>query len=336
MPVGFFVLTLRKKSMSLTFSEAIEILEITDISKIIVSDIPQIERKAKKKWHPDRVAHLKNEKLTQEYAEKFQKIEEAGDIVRSYLDGTYHAGEASERKKTRVHEEPEVIIRRNAPSIQQTLKGLWALIQEKKYKLEKKQITLSNGFKLKDWLAEDFREDIAMLSIISFFYGLISFSLLILIFGAINHTLGTLVGIVWLAQALSCVIGFLPLSRFWLPEIAQDIIIKFINFGLAVYNTADRLARTSSNLILFLLTRIPEWFAFLVKYIILMPLYELAKLFIGDKVVGVVKKEVNYYAGFADWYIVELTNKDPELMLTDELFDLSSINSALSDIKANI
>ena len=61
----------------LTFDQAIEILEITDISKISVEDIPQIEKKTQKRWHPDRVAHLNDVKETEKYTKNFQNIENA-------------------------------------------------------------------------------------------------------------------------------------------------------------------------------------------------------------------------------------------------------------------
>lgn len=45
-------------------------------------------------------------------------------------------------------------------------------------------------------------------------------------------------------------------------------------------------------------------------YLIMLPLYELAKIFVGDKVVGVVKQNVNYYADAAEWYVEELINRE--------------------------
>lgn len=320
--------------MELTFDSAIELLEITDISKIKVEDIPLLEKKLKKRWHPDRVSHLNDAATTEEYTIKFQQIEFACEMIRSYLNGTYHAGEAFTQYRKNDFEEPEEIIRNNAPEMQQTLRDLWNLIKEKKYKWTEKETILSDGFKLKELLQEDFKEDLAMLSVVSFYYGLVSLGLLSVIGYGINPVLGTIISIIWMLQAISCVLGFIPLSRFWLPGIISEVMLKFINFGLAFYNWAEARGQASSNIWVVLLIRIPVLFAKLIKYVILFPLTELAKSFVGDKVVGVVKQKVNYYADAADWYIEELINAHPDEMSSEELFHLSYIYSELSDVKA--
>jgi len=57
---------------------------------------------------------------------------------------------------------------------------------------------------------------------------------------------------------------------------------------------------------------------------------------VGEKLVGVVKQNVNYYADVAEWYIDELISKNSNEMTSDELFHLSYIYSELSDIKQHI
>ena len=322
--------------MELTFDKAIELLEITDISKMNIDDIPQLEKKSKKRWHPDKVIHLNDPSITEEYTVKFQQVEFACQIIYSYLKGTYQAGDAfsfTDKRQT-AHEEPEEIIRKNAPDIQATLKNIWSFVKEKKYKWTIKEVLLSDGFKLKDLLNEDFKEDFAMLSVVSFFYGLILLSILTGIGGAISPVLGNIIGIVLIIQALSCFLGFLPLSRFWLPQVVRDFVIRFINFGLGIYNWAEVQGQTSSKSWVVLLIRIPVLFAKLVKYIILFPLYELAKVFVGDKIVGVVKQNVNYYADAAEWYIDELITMNPNEMTSDELFHLSYLNTELGNVKS--
>lgn len=321
--------------MPLTFDEAIELLEITDIEKVKIDDIPQLEKKSKKRWHPDKVTHLNNPEITKEYTEKFQKIEGACQLISSFLKGTYNAGEAYTQTSKTVYEEPEDVIRKNAPDIQEKLRSLWSMIKERKYKFEEKEVILSDGFKLKDIMAEDFKEDIAILSVVSFFYGIVSLGLLTIIAGWISPAFKIIVEIVWALQALSCILGFLPLSRFWLPAPIQDIMFRFINFGLGVYNWAEEQGQSSDKPWVTLLVRIPVLFAKLIKYVILFPLYELAKAIIGDKIVGIVKRKVNYYADAADWYIDNLLTKNPSEMTRDELFHLSHIYSELSDVKAN-
>lgn len=319
--------------MEINFDYAIELLEITDISKIQQSDLAKIEKKAKKRWHPDNVAHLNNTETTLEYQQKFQAIEVAIGLITSYLNGSYNAGQAFTSNEKATYTEPEEIIRSNATRIQENLRSAWPFIKSLKFRWELREIILSDGFKLRDLLSEDFREDIAMLSIVSFFYGFISIGILGLIGEAISPTLGILIGIVWLLQALSCLLGLAPLSRFWLPDGIQNVVLKFINWGLGIYNWAEDQISHSTKWWVVLLVRLPVLFAKAVKYIILFPLYELAKAIVGDKIVGVVKKQVNYYADAAEWYIEELLNKKPESMNSEELFHLSYLYTELMDVK---
>lgn len=319
--------------MELTFDQAIELLEITDISKVKVTDIPAIEKKLQKRWHPDRVAHLNNPALTEEYTIKFQQIEWACQMIISYLEGTYHAGEGFTQARADTYREPEEIIRENAPEMQQTLRSLWTMIKERKYKWSEEEVVLSDGYKLKDLLREDFKEDISILSVVSFFYGLVFLSILAVIGNAIHPAIGAVVAVIWMLQALSCFLGFAPLSRFWLPASVSAIMIKFINFGLGIYHWAEERGQNSNGWVI-LLIRIPVLFAKLVKYLILLPLTELAKAFVGNKVVGVVKQKVNYYAGAAEWYVEQLVNADPAEMTYEELSHLSQLHSELYDVKA--
>jgi hypothetical protein len=319
--------------MELSFDQAIELLEITDIAKIQMEDVSQLEKKMKKRWHPDRVSHLNDPITTHEYTSKFQQIEMACQMVISFLDGTYQAGEAFTYSTNQENAEPETIIRENAPDIQETLKDLWSLIQEKKYKWNEEEVLLSDGFKLKDLLREDFKEDIAMLSVVSFFYGLIFFGLVSMIGHLISPVIGTLVSILWGLQALSCSLGLLPLSRFWLPLTVQNVMVWFINFGLKIYYWAESESSVAAWWIQ-LLVAIPNLFALAIKFILLFPLYEIAKAVVNDKIVGIVTKKVDYYAGAAVWYINDLLTKNPIDMSSDELFHLSYIYSELSDVKS--
>jgi hypothetical protein len=321
---------------TITFDEAIEILEITDISKVTVDTLPKVIRKAKKRWHPDKVSHQKDQSIVDEYTTKFQQIEIASEMVASYLVGTYKAGEAFEPSSENYNtEEPEEVIRKNAPDIQSSIKSVWDLIKEKKYKWTLKDVVLSDGFVLKDLLTEDFKEDISSLSIISLVYGTLGLGVLMMIGGMISPIIASIIGIVWFVHMLSCVISFLPLSRFWLPEKVVDFVLKFVNYGLKIYTSIFRMTE-NGNVFLHLLVVLPELFAKAVKYVILFPLYEIAKLFVKDKVVGVVKDKVNYYAEAAEWYVDELINKNPNEMTTEELYHLSYMYGELMDVKSEM
>ncbi len=110
-------------------------------------------------------------------------------------------------------------------------------------------------------------------------------------------------------------------------------MFKLINIGLGIFNWAEQKGLEADGPWISLFVMIPVLFAKLVKYIILFPVYEIAKAIIGNKVVGIVKRKVDYYADAADWYIEELMNKTPLGMNRDELLHLSMIYSQLSDIR---
>jgi len=182
-------------------------------------------------------------------------------------------------------------------------------------------------------LNDDFKENIAGLSIISFFFG--SFALLIIFMfaGVINPALAAIVGIVWLAHSASCFLAIIPLSRFWLPEWAQSIMLRFVNFGVLFYNSiAQRAAGKEISIWVWLIFNFPEYLARFVRYIIIFPLYTVAKHFVGDKIVGVVKQNTIYYAGAPEWYIETLIEKSPNDMSDDELYDLSYLNTELGSV----
>ena len=171
-----------------------------------------------------------------------------------------------------------------------------------------------------------------MLSIVSLFYGTVTLGILTALAGLVSPILGSLVGLIWLAQLIFCVLGVLPLSRFWLPEQAQDVMVRLVNFGLGAYHWAESRAEESASVWVLLLVRGPVLLAKAAKYVVLLPAYELAKVFVGDRVVGVVTTDVSYFAEAAEWYIEELLGKDPQEMVDEELYHLSYLYRELGQV----
>ena len=320
---------------NINFEKAVEILEIIDITKIKVEDIPKLEKVAKKKWHPDKVIHSKNENLINEYQDNFKLIEVACELIFQYLQGEYKAGSKYKQSNKPEAKSTFEILKEHAPLFQTFIKKIFEKVKSENYLLEKETIIINKGRKLKEWLNEDFKDDVSMLSVVSFFYGFIFFAIIIGILGSISRILGSLIGIIWFIQALSCIIGFLPLCRLWLNENVFTIISKFINFGLKLYNWAETESNKSEASwigIVILIIKIPVIFAYLIKYLILFPLYEISKIIWGDKQIGEVKEVVNYYANVADWYIEELINKNINEMDEDDLITLSYLNEDFMEL----
>lgn len=324
----------------ITLEQALDILEINEITTVKVEDLPKIAKKAKKRWHPDTIAGTNpTQETVNKYEENFKAIEGAATAIYQFLKGDYQGGEKVKYEtKPNQNQEPEVIIRQNARDLQETLIKIWQTVKEKNYKKTVEEVVLSPGDKLKDLFTEDFKEHTSFFAIASFFYSIFLFLLLYLI-GLFFKNTGFgqfyfIILYIWLGiQTISCFLGLLPLSRFWLPEIVSNVMVKFINFGFSIFHWYEG-SELSDKWVFQILFNLPIIIAKAAEYIILYPIYEIAKLSFGERIVRRVVKSQPYYAGGADWYIETLMNKEPSQMTHDELFHLSHFYSELSDVKA--
>lgn len=317
---------------TLPFDQAVETLEITDLKTLTQEMLQDQVRRMKKRWHPDRIAALKDPDLLAKFTENFQRIDPAAELLTAYLNGTYHVGDrfapGSDRTRRANHE----IIRDNAAELQGKLRDVWPTVRAQGYKHSTRTVELSDGFVLRDLLTEDFRDDVASVSIISFltFSNVVVLALLLsLIFGP--SPINTLLLWSWLLVAVSTFLTFLPLSRFWLPDLVQQIVFPVTRFGLGLFNTLADLFQFSWIVTLSLM-----WIKLVakaIKYLVLGPLYLIAKLLVKDRRVGVVTEQVDYYAGTADWYVDELLTKAPAALAEEELYNLSHLYTELTDVR---
>lgn len=314
--------------MNLTFDQAIEILEITNMSDVKAEDIPRIKKRAERRWHPDTITHKNDEKLIELFTANFQLIEASCKLVEKFLAGELKAGQAFTPDSEINDDEPADVIRKNADEMQQKIKSWFTEVKEAKYMWHEEEIVLSDGFNLGELLDEDFNEDLASMSTLSLIYGGL-FNLVISVFIVLFFpVLETLVTIGLFTHIIFCLLGILPLSRFWLPEIISSIMVSFINYGLYFYrksvNMADDLMENEKGGCVFsILVMITVLLAKAVRFLVIWPVYMTIKIFVGNRVVGVVKQKVNYYANLAEWYIQDLINKKPSEMSEEELFHLS-------------
>jgi len=325
---------------AIDFGRAIEILEISDINCITDSDWITIRRRAKKRWHPDKILHLKPEpEVVRRYQENFALIEEAITFLKSYIAGDYTTGESTSRQyQQTTHENPEHIIRRNAPEMQETLKKVWGKVKQNRYKFSEEIQVVFSGNLFKDLLKQDLQDDMPFFSISSFFSGwvLVGFLTLIPLFALPKDSssqkivLATLICL-WIVQAVACILGLLPLSRFWLPQKISDGVIYLINVGIRFLAFADQ---TGLNRIwiIGLYFSLPVIFARVVQAIIITPLYWIVSLIIGNRTFGKIEQRGKYYAGLADWFIEQLIHGNPANFNKDELFALSHAYAELKDI----
>ena len=247
-------------------------------------------------------------------------------MILEFLNGNLTAGERVKYSEEKVYKEPHEVILENLDSMKERLYSIWPLVKEQKYEYVEEIVELSDGFSLKELLKADFKEDIFSFSVISFIYGIFMFFIFAVIAAFLGPLFQSIVSIVWIAFALSCLLGFLPLSRFWMPEQLRNIVFKFIDFGLSAHYTLS----DSYHWVEQLISGLIQLFSTLVKYIILFPLYEIAKILVKEKRVGIVRKKVSYFGGVAEWYIEDLLKKDRQDFTEQELYDFSSLYNKLS------
>ncbi len=316
---------------NITFDQAAEILEITNVEELTLEFLNKRIIRAKKRWHPDTIAHLNDKDLLDTYTKNFKLIDPAAKLILAYLKGEYGVKDKFQNVHYAQTKEPFEIIRENAREMQIKLNRLWEMIKEKKYKHTVEEIVLSNGFVLKELLSRDFKKDIAMLAVISFVTYNSTLGLLTLVLGMFYPVIGLIGGGFWLSHAFFNFLAFLPLSRFWLPEKLQYLMFWFVGIGLKIHNWLSFVFQFNlgAMLVLQFIILMGKFF----KYIILFPLYEVAKLMVGNRVVGVIKQKTNYYANVAEWYIKYLIQKSPAEMDEQELYDLSYLYTELIDVE---
>lgn len=326
-------------NQQLSFQEALKLLEITTLTGIKEGDLIHIRRKAQKRWHPDTIAYTKPlAETVKRYERNFALIDVAIAIVRDHLKGNLHPTTQSPKNyKTPPPTSPEEIIRRNASTMQETLRSHWNKIKKIRYKLYEETVILSEGFCLKDLLMQDLRDNMPVICIVSLLSGAVFFLIIATILAFFTDenlfVMSSIYGI-WGIQALSCVVGFLPLSRFWLPIKVSNFIAFFINLGIFFQLGILKLTpRCGCLLAIAIPVLVIIYLAQIIKWVILFPLYGVSGLILGDYRIGRIQEKRRYYAGLADWYIEELINGIPGKFTTEQLFDLSHLYSELKDVK---
>lgn len=293
----------------LTLQESLRLLEITNLDGIKEGDLTCIRRKAQKRWHPDTIAYTRPSAETlKRYEQNFSLIDVAIAIVEAYLKGDLHTTtQFSEDYKATRTTPPQETIRQNASVMQETLRNNWSKIKKIGYKSHEETVILSEGVRIRDLLKQDLKDKVPVICIISLFNGTVFFLLISIIFGLLtdeNPFVMSVAYIIWCVQASSCVVGFLPLSRFWLPTKVSDFVAFFIKVG--IYFQIIILVwmeRCGCFVVLALPMSIAALLVYIVELVVLYPIYGLFGLIIGEHKLGKIQERIRYYAGFADWYI---------------------------------
>lgn len=318
----------------LTLQEAIEILEITDLSSLTEDDLAQVKKKASKKWHPDRVAALNpDEDVINAYKENFQKIAPAIEIIRAYINGedyTDMSANANINKETGAD-----IIKKEYPNIQEFFAAHWAAIKATDHKKTIEKVLLFEGFSIPEILKRDLEYEIPEVAIVAmlsgtflptiiglFFIGIPPIALLIYLF----------VGV----QILCSIIALFPTGRFWLPQFMQTIVLQVLDIGVYMHNAVGFLADllpSRFRWIVHLFLKSIQFFGRMAQKLIVAPIYYIVGSIFQDKRIGRVEKELVFFGGFTTDYIDELLAIPVDNLSEDQIYHVGAMYNALGDFQ---
>jgi hypothetical protein len=212
---------------------------------------------------------------------------------------------------------------KEAPAWQNDIQNVWQRIQGAGWKMTTKETIYSHGFRLRDVLRGDLKDDIMAISVMSIFNGYYAFLLSclpLLVFPYLIYVTMAL----WLIHSILCLLLILPLSRIWMWDWLTDAALFSCNKGLAV----GRLMMDTLGRLRFfrVLLTWPFYFAKGMTLLFIMPLFELVGYFLGEKKVGVKKRRERYLGDYPESYIAHLLTRAPAQMSWSELRHLSDIH----------
>ena len=315
---------------TLTLKEALSVLEISNLGDIQEKDLKKIAKRAKSKWHPDKITHTNPpEEIVKRYNERFQSIDAAIQLVLDYLQGlyqespSYSEGYGAETDSSSASEDIG-----NAAAYHSFLKTHWQDIRAKMEKTDSEEHVVFEGFSYKETLLQDLEDNIPVLSILSYFSGALALLCLSLAFsvGAMAFPpliyVSQLMIFLIIIYGLICLLLALPLARFWLPGVVGDFVFKVVNLGLDFYNSlAD--SGFSQNIFFAIFFGIPTILGKIFQTVVMYPLYHIVGSLLKNAKFGMVKEEVTYYGDLAEWYIDQLIQTPTEELTVRNIADLA-------------
>lgn len=316
----------------LTLKEALTLLEISELEKLDGKKLKTVGRRAKFRWHTDRIEHTNPaDELRREYENNFVRIDDAIVVVALYLKHGFSGESFKTKSGPKPQENSEVIVRKNAPHNQSALRDAWPSVQANKFEFNEERIVLTEGISVSAALDEDLKDRVPSLALFALGTGFLYFLLagfLVLFVAVLSEPIGTVLVVAWLAawlaHAIACLLFMLPLSRIWLPEKVTDAVIAVVNATLDSsrdWQYGDDGLGKYAYFALALISAALHW-------LVVFPIYKIAGLFLQNKVIGRNKVAVRFYAGYAEHYIEQLLETPVQDLTTEQLFDLSGAVSA--------
>lgn len=323
----------------ISIDETIRILEIADLSSAKLADLPLLRRKAQKRWHPDTIASLRpSEETRKRYEANFRNIDAAIGTLERFIRGDAVPG-APEGGAPPPQDEPEDVIRRNAPDMQARLRDLWASARAS---LTPVDVVIADGWKIGDLLKQDLDDDMPVRAFAGWIGG--ALPLLMLYDSAAGparygysmawYAFPTLLGLI--GFTLVCATMILPASRFWLPPPVTLIGLYALDIGLWLFRAMHVLMRWVGRFgpiliwaywAFWLVIILPVMLVRGAQWIILHPLYFVVGNAMEHKRIGRMFYRDRHWHGVREKDINRLLNANPAGMSRRDLHTLSGLYS---------
>lgn len=323
-------------SASISLTEAIELLEILDIESTQVDDLRAIGRRAKRRWHPDRISYQNpSEERLRKYNQNFARIDDALEVIRAFLSGKAEVSPKARFKNRGPEVTPEEAVRRHAPANQDTVRSAWNRVKETSFHMTLEEVVLSEGRTVKDLLDDDLNDEIPATALASLWIGLVIFMVVGLVASVLPAIIGATAGsivligvtLAWFVQAGASIVALIPLCRFWLPDKYLAVVGQIVDKTVAI------MYRTEEETWSIWVFGIPMMLILATNWAIIRPIYKLAGLVFSDKILGRNVVSMKYYAGLSEDYLEYLVNGDVRAFTAEELFHLAHAASELGRVR---
>lgn len=206
---------------TMTLDDALEVVGLETLEGLDLATLKKVAKKAKRKWHPDLIAHTKpDEAMVKKYQTMFNRVSDAVDMLTRVITGDASNGSSSDEERW-----AQMLF--DIEGKLAKLKSKWAEVRKSKENVEKIEKVLFHGLPIGEWLdleSERSREmslAMAIFSAIFIFaiaHDFLNFALskIGLSMIVVNYIDNGLV-ILMLIDVLILVVSSLPLSDAWLP-----------------------------------------------------------------------------------------------------------------------